>query len=452
MFTSDSLMLAKLARCRAIDRDPAYVLSRVSARLRPLAQRLLAAGPQDRQAIWDEFLDGRGVQDELSGANPERDPTPTRAPGTRNSASAPPSGMVDVEPRQERATRERSVKMTCAVDVEQREIEWLWAGRVPLGMITMFAGDPKLGKSFVTLAMAAALSRGLTLPGGDVPAQPGSTILMSAEDDPARTIIPRLAAAGAELSKIHILESVILADGAETLPSLRADVGAITAAATRLGDCRLIVIDPVSAYLRGVDDNRNAALRGALSPLKNLAERLTAGVVLINHLTKAGRANGKHRVLGSIAYVGACRANFLFVPDDQDPSNRRVLMLDNGGNVAPAAPALAYTIENLGQGPRVVWSDVAAPAIGEQALPMPSIPPAVPQRVPGSAGCDGWLLTYLNGSMKPAVEVVKAGKEAGFSKDQIRRARSRIGAVVRKQGFDRNARWLWELPAITSSD
>ena len=46
-------------------------------------------------------------------------------------------------------------------------------------MITMFAGDPKLGKSYVTLSMAAALSRGLPLPCGDQPDRPGSTILMT---------------------------------------------------------------------------------------------------------------------------------------------------------------------------------------------------------------------------------------------------------------------------------
>ena len=54
---------------------------------------------------------------------------------------------------------ENRARLTCASDVEPREVEWLWEGRVPLGMITMFAGDPKLGKSLVTLAMAAAVSR-----------------------------------------------------------------------------------------------------------------------------------------------------------------------------------------------------------------------------------------------------------------------------------------------------
>jgi putative DNA primase/helicase len=162
----------------------------------------------------------------------------------------------------------------------------------------------------------------------DLPSQPASAILMSAEDDPNRTIVPRLEAAGADLTKVHVLESIVLANGFETLPSLRADADAITAAAVRLGDCRLIVIDPVSSYLKGIDDNRNAALRGVLTPLKTLAERLDAAVVLVSHLTKRGSANGKHRVMGSVAYVGAFRANHLFIADPADPTGRRVLMLD----------------------------------------------------------------------------------------------------------------------------
>src|SRR5580692_10079606 len=108
---------------------------------------------------------------------------------------------------------ENRVRLTCAFDLEPRDVEWLWSGRVPLGMITMFAGDPKLGKSLVTLAMAAALSRGLPLPMSDLPHRQGSTILMSAEDDPIRTIVPRLEAAGADLTKVHILESIIRANG-----------------------------------------------------------------------------------------------------------------------------------------------------------------------------------------------------------------------------------------------
>jgi putative DNA primase/helicase len=150
----------------------------------------------------------------------------------------PPSSLAPMPVTQSPppARSDHGVRMTRALDVQPREVDWLWTGRVPLGMMTMFAGDPKLGKSLVTLAMAAALSRGLPLPLSARPNRAGSTILMSAEDDPARTVVPRLMAAGADLAKVHILESIVRANGDEALPTLRADIRAITSAATRLGD------------------------------------------------------------------------------------------------------------------------------------------------------------------------------------------------------------------------
>ena len=348
------------------------------------------------------------------------------------------------------AQSERGVRMTRALDVEPREIDWLWAGRVPLGMMTMFAGDPKLGKSFVTLAMAAALSRGLPLPLSDRPNRPGSTILMSAEDDPARTIVPRLIAAGADLAKVHILESIVRANGDESLPTLRADIRAITTAATRLGDCRLIVIDPVSAYLSGVDDNRNAVLRGVLTPLNKLAERLGAAVVLISHLTKEGSANGKHRVLGSIAYVGACRANFLFATDPEDLTGRVVLMLDNGGNVAPPAPTLAYVIEDRGHGPQVSWHDEPVPMTVEQALrPRPS-PADEEERAFFGRESDQWLREMLDAGPVLYTDILNVGRTAGFNRDTLRRAKERIGVTAYRDGFGPGSRFYWRLTVASN--
>jgi hypothetical protein len=58
----------------------------------------------------------------------------------------------------EPAEPERGVRMTCVVEFEPGDLEWLWADRVPLGMLTRFAGDPKLARSLVTLAMAAGFA------------------------------------------------------------------------------------------------------------------------------------------------------------------------------------------------------------------------------------------------------------------------------------------------------
>ena len=99
-----------------------------------------------------------------------------------------------------------------------------------------------------------------------------------------------------------------------------------------------------------------------------MAERLGLAVVLVSHVNKSGSAGAQQRVIGSVAYVGACRANFLFVKDRHDPTGRRVLMLDNGGNLGPPAPTLAYSIEDRGNGPRVEWSDEPVPITAEEAI------------------------------------------------------------------------------------
>ena len=90
--------------------------------------------------------------------------------------------------------------------------------------------------------------------------------------------------------------------------------------------------------------------------------------MLVSHTNKAGGPNGKYRVQGSIAYVGACRANFLFLKDRQDQTGRRVLMLDSGCTLAPTLPTLAYRIEDRGDGPTVEWEAEPVPITTEEAL------------------------------------------------------------------------------------
>jgi putative DNA primase/helicase len=457
MFARDSSFLARLANGTIDEARAVHEIAELSPIFQPVARVLMSALPHERQPIWDDFLAGRPRLDPIAEVAHEPDfrllvnfeepaePAPISAEETAPRGPRLPPVSA---PRVDSIEPTRRVRLTCAVDLEPRAVDWLWSGRVPLGMITMFAGDPKLGKSYVTLAMAAALSRGLPLPMSDRPNHPGSTILMSAEDDPARTIAPRLIAGGADLTKVHILESVILANGSEALPPLRADIDAITAAASRLGDCRLIVIDPVSAYLRGVDDNRNSALRGVLTPLNRLAEQLGAAVVLVSHLTKAGSTNGKHRVLGSIAYVGACRANHLFVADPHDPTGRRVLMLDNGSNVASPASTLAYTIEDHESGPRIEWShEPVITAIGGLCKPARLVRLHPEGHAARHRECDRWLRAFLADGPRSTVDIFEAASDSAFSDSQVRRAKRRIGAIAKREGFAAEGRWSWALGA-----
>lgn len=333
-----------------------------------------------------------------------------------------------------------------ASDITPLAVTWLWKDRLPLGMLSLFAGDPKLGKSFVTVGLAADVSRGAPLPQDAQNAGPASVVIMSAEDDPARTIVPRLKASGANLAKVHILESVVLADGSESLPSLRADVDRIAEAVAEIGDCRLVVIDPISAYLGGTDDHKNGELRGVLSPLKAMAERLNVAVLLVTHLNKGAGTNGKHRVTGSIAYVGACRANFLFTRDRDDPTGRRVLMLDNGCNLSGNVPTLAYSIVDQGHGPAVEWDAETVDVTAEQALQAVTEDRRERGRsTPESRECERWLRETLTAGPVAAADLHRFALAAGFTKDQLRGARERAGVTTFREGFGAGSKCLWAL-------
>jgi hypothetical protein len=347
------------------------------------------------------------------------------------------------------AAEPRRVVMRRASEIEELAVEWLWKDRIPLGMLSLFAGDPKLGKSFLTMAMAASVSRGASLPMDDRPPQPGSVIVMSAEDDAARTIVPRLRSAGAILDKVHILESIILDSGSEALPSLRTDLNRIEEAAKSVADCKMIIIDPITAYLFGIDDHRNSELRGTLSPLKMLAERLGIAIVLVSHTNKAGGSNGKYRVQGSIAYVGACRANFLFLKDRDDPTGRRVLMLDNGCNLAPAVPTLAYLIEDRGDGPRVEWEVESVPITTEEAL---NADPEASDDRSEAREVDRWLRQLLADGPVDTKEIMRQCKDGAFSPDQVKRAKKRLRVRADKHGFGPDSLWKWALPEHASTE
>jgi hypothetical protein len=384
---------------------------------------------------------------------PERDSAQSSAAEPLAGPERPsPAALVSpLEP----TWREPYARITCAADIQPRAIEWLWQWRVPRGKLTLFAGDPKLGKSLVTATLAAAVSRGLLLPGNDVPCPVGKVLILNAEDDPADTVIWRLNAAGADLSMIHFVESVIQSDGTESFPSLRIDIAAIAAAVARLRDCALIIFDPVTAFL-GVDDSNNAVVRAVLGPLALLAQRSGAAVILVSHLTKGGSANGKLRVLGSIGYVGACRAGSIFAADPTDRSRRRRLMLDNGGNAAELVPPLVYTIETSDDGsPCVSWSDIQVDVTVEEALRPGRILRARSgfgsgsgsgPNAPDSVACEQWLRQALAGGRVSAGDIRRAGESAGYAWPTLNRIRPRIGAVARREGFGPGSKSYWQLP------
>src|SRR5262249_520308 len=136
----------------------------------------------------------------------------------------------------------------CAADVTAEPFEWLWLGRVALGKLTLVAGEAGLGKSQVSIAMAAAVTTGGELPCREGRAPQGNVVILSAEDGVADTIVPRLMAAGADRKRVQIVNAVKDTIGRRGF-NLATDLELLEKAIVRLGDVRPVIIDPISSYL-----------------------------------------------------------------------------------------------------------------------------------------------------------------------------------------------------------
>jgi putative DNA primase/helicase len=252
--------------------------------------------------------------------------------------------------------------LRCFADIAPKPLRWLWPGRIPLGKLTLFAGDPGLGKSFVTLDVAARVTRGDGWPDG-TPAScgAGSVIVLSAEDDPSDTIRPRLEAAGANLNRVHTLQAVRREkpNGGTSLEhfSLETDLAALQDAVASFGDVRLVVVDPISAYLGNADSHINAKVRGLLSPLADMAAGLDVAVLAVTHLNKS-TSSALYRASGSIAFIAAARAVWLFGKNPDDPAGR--LMLPGKMNLAAEQMGIAYTLASKQDVAIVAWGEAVS--------------------------------------------------------------------------------------------
>jgi predicted ATP-dependent serine protease len=171
-----------------------------------------------------------------------------------------------------------------ASEVKPEKVNWLWQDRIALGKLCVIDGDPGLGKSLLTLDVAARVSANNQSP-DETSLIPGSVLIFNAEDDIADTIVPRLVAAGATLDRIRVVSTI--GEGKDKrLPDLTKDIGVILGAASEM-DAVLIVIDPLMPYLPPtVNAHRDQHVRRVLFGLAEVAHQSKAAIVLVRHLNK----------------------------------------------------------------------------------------------------------------------------------------------------------------------
>jgi hypothetical protein len=334
--------------------------------------------------------------------------------------------------------------------IEARAICWLWPGRIPIGKYTELIGYPGTGKSLLTCDIAARVSRGLPWP--DCPALegPGGVVMMTAEDDLADTVKPRLLAAGADVSRICALEAVgrIGSRSAGRAVSLDKDVPAIAQAIRQTRDCRLVVVDPITAFCGDTDSHKAAEVRALLMPLTAMAAELGVAFVGVSHFNKGGGGGPAiGRGMGSLAWVAAARMAWGIVRDDEDQTAR--LMIPLKCNLAADATGLSYKIMDVDGVPATAWSsEPVTKNIDELLTAMAGGKRQSPQR----QGVIAWLRDLLASGRLPSDDVWAKANEAGHSERLMKWAKNELGVRAYREGFGDGAKWYWELPFGSKGD
>ncbi|MCL2001084.1 MAG: AAA family ATPase, partial [Planctomycetes bacterium] len=328
----------------------------------------------------------------------------------------------------------RSVFMS---EVDEKDVNWLWPGRIAMGKFSLIAGDPGLGKSFISCDLAARVSTGREWPDGRPSPGAGGVLLLNAEDDESDTVKPRLRAARADMRRILFMYAV----DKGRLFTLDKHLHELAACAAAVPDLKLIVVDPVTAFASGIDSHKNADVRQALTPLAEFAKHVGVAVLGVGHLNKSS-GPAIYRVTGSLAWTAAARSAWIVAkcPKDRD----RRLFLPSKNNIGNDKAGLAYSINGQSDPPFVDWEpDPAYDEIDKVLNNQQGSRPPPRQTMTNTS--DDWLEAFLDKGEKPAIEVYEAGRAAGFSEDQLKRSRKRIGAHIRRVG--RPSRSFWRLAA-----
>ncbi|MDL2229535.1 AAA family ATPase [Treponema sp. OttesenSCG-928-L16] len=253
-------------------------------------------------------------------------------------------------------------------NIEPQPIEWLWLSRIAVGKLTIFAGDPGIGKSLAALFIAAMLSLAKPFPDG-TPCRKGDTLILSSEDEPGDTIRPRLDALNADVSRIHYVEGRITKEGPTNIRVI--DIEALRDAIDQVnmnnGNVEHLILDPLEGFLGGTDANKNTEVRKALSELIKLSREERFAILAIQHLNK-GNASAAYRVGGSIAFTAFARSVWIFARDMRAPQRRVFLPLKN--NLGADTIGFEYSIQTAPNGaPYIVWGKEVSDSIQDILSP-----------------------------------------------------------------------------------
>jgi putative DNA primase/helicase len=335
-----------------------------------------------------------------------------------------------------------------AKDIAPENVTWVWPGRIPRGKLSLLGGHPEEGKTLVALNVAATVTTGGLWPDG-TRAERNNVFILSAEDDAADTIVPRLMAAGADLSRCYIIDAVREVgpdERGQRVFSLTQDLQRLADLIQTVGGASLMVVDVIDSYMGGTDSHKNSAVRGVLAPLKDVAAHHGLAILGLTHFSKQGEAKAILRFTGSIAFIGQARAGWIATPelDESGEPTGRKLFLKGKNNLAPDIGGLAYRIQGITVNgnistAKVVWDGAVSVTADEALAPNDDERDAVENAA-------NWLQSFLGECARPSADMIKAATKEGIAQRTLDRARKKLKVVAWQRKL--TGHWVIALPEV----
>ena len=240
---------------------------------------------------------------------------------------------------------EPNLKLINMEQVEIEKIDWLLYPFIPFGKVTIVQGDPGEGKTTMVLQIIAKLTKGeAVLPSGSdesaleektMVLEPVNVIYQTAEDGLGDTIKPRLLSAGADCSRVMVIDDN---DQALTMMDARLEEAIIQTKA------RLVVLDPIQGFLGAdVDMHRANEIRPLMKRVAVLAEKYHCAIILIGHMNKNSNGKSSYRGLGSIDFQAAARSVLIVGRIKDEPEIRVVCHVKS--SLAPEGKSIAFRLD-----------------------------------------------------------------------------------------------------------
>jgi hypothetical protein len=347
----------------------------------------------------------------------------------------------------------------CAANVKMKVITWLWQGRFAIGKLGLIVGLPDEGKGQTLCYIISQVTTGGAWPMNEGFCPQGNVLIFSDEDDAADTLVPRLAAAGADLERVEIIR-MVKSEKRERVFSLVDDLPLLEKKIEEIeekrGPVKLLVIDPVSAYLgvKQIDSFRTSDVRAVLTPLIVLAARKRVAIIGVMHFNKkVDVTNALLRISDSLAF-GAVARHVYGIIDDVE--NDRKLFVRAKNNVAARAAnnTLAYRfgLRDVGiddetnekiSAPYILWEPNYVDVTAVEAMQA-----VVDNRSLSAKDEARKIITDLLAAkgVAPSTEIEEAAEANGISARTLRRARGELGIIVEKDRRTADGKWYWEMP------